>query len=438
MKQSQGNRAPKLDYQRANARSASAHNLDAIHWVSTWTSQRIASAGVIALAILVVFLLPGCAPTTPMPAPTALPTSPATVTRVPTATSTVLPTATPMPTATATATRTPTPIPTTTATPTHTPTATPTEDPVKKQIAKAQAEILALAQKQGLKDVMVVSLWNQKSGAESKVTVILQSTTDKTKIWVASPDAKSLVELKLSMEVDLEKNADLVLKILQQESWVSSVVASYNTYSPGLIPEDVRRVVSWNQQKGNVVVFLQDPIDHNRVWAMQDNRSLVPAPKIMEGLKVTFGFDSDDFSIQYQNPEGTIVAKFDPQDAFRNKYVQFHWDRIREEERMKYVEWMLANIQYTNLNPEQISQLKTSVLKWLLQLKQLPSPETIGINVSWIPKGGAPFTVESLLEALSKVKVVGIGNTALVYPIGHVYLTKSVFTNPNYSVQLLA
>ena len=99
-------------------------------------SKSVASSVLLAGAILLAILLPGCSDE-PTPSPvakilpsttattTSVPTATATATLTPTPTQTAMPTATPTPVPTATPTATPTPIPTPTAIPTPTPTATP-------------------------------------------------------------------------------------------------------------------------------------------------------------------------------------------------------------------------------------------------------------------------------------------------------------------------
>ena len=87
-------------------------------------SKSTASSVLLAGAILLAMLLPGCSDEpTPSPVAKVLPSATATTTSVPTATptQTVTPTATPTPVPTATPTATPAPIPTPTAIPTATP-----------------------------------------------------------------------------------------------------------------------------------------------------------------------------------------------------------------------------------------------------------------------------------------------------------------------------
>ena len=91
-------------------------------------SKSVASSVLLAGAILLAILLPGCSDEpTPSPVAKILPSSTATTTSVPTATAAA--TLTPTPTQTATPIATPSPIPTATATPTATPTPVPTVAP---------------------------------------------------------------------------------------------------------------------------------------------------------------------------------------------------------------------------------------------------------------------------------------------------------------------
>ncbi len=95
-------------------------------------SKSIASSVLLAGAILLAILLPGCSDEpTPSPVAKVLPSATATTTSVPTATATatLTPTATPTQTPTPTATPTPVPTATPTATPTHIPTPVPTATP---------------------------------------------------------------------------------------------------------------------------------------------------------------------------------------------------------------------------------------------------------------------------------------------------------------------
>lgn len=66
------------------------------------------------------------------------------------------------------------------------PTATP--DPVALATARSRQEIAGLANTQGLSNTQVVTLWNQKTGLESRVFSYLQSTIDKTKAWYIPHD----------------------------------------------------------------------------------------------------------------------------------------------------------------------------------------------------------------------------------------------------------
>ncbi len=153
-------------------------------------------------------------------------------------------TATPLPSATPTLTPPPT------ATPTLTPTATPTEDPIMRQTAQARSEILALAQKAGL-DTQVVTSWNQKRGAESKVIAILRSTTDQTRAWVA--ENQNLTEIRLPTNADLDANPAILANILDSFRQTVDVLAKYK-----LTPQDVNLVPSWNGKNGSEsrVVFV--------------------------------------------------------------------------------------------------------------------------------------------------------------------------------------
>ncbi|CAG0945549.1 hypothetical protein ANRL1_02418 [Anaerolineae bacterium] len=136
-----------------------------------------------AIVFSFILLLPACAPSTP-------------------ASST--PTSTPLSTATMTSTSAPTATPTLTATPTITPTPTPTATPTLAatgQTQDAQAAILALAQKQGLKDVTAITAWNnEKDPQNSRVVAFLQSTKDKNQYWIPVIDGATLVEIRMPQD----------------------------------------------------------------------------------------------------------------------------------------------------------------------------------------------------------------------------------------------
>ena len=137
--------------------------------------------------------------------------------------------------------------------------------------------------------------------------------------------------------------------------------------------------------------------------------SSTPIPRV-SGLAARPSYDAYEnlVVVNYTNPDGTIIATFDPQDQLHNNRVAWHWERMTSSERDQALKWIFdpSQMQYSRFENRE-SWVIQAVTQWMPRMTDFALPADSVITSHW-QTDGPPMSQTTLYEALSRIKSLAL------------------------------